>query len=177
MSTIVGVECDGGAVIAADTALVRDGRVESTSKRRLFDFADAAAAAVGDDVDEFGRRLDAEVRGHRTEHGEAISIDRLARIAADIAAETGVEAVVTARDDDGAARIRAIDRAGGVIEDAYAARGSGAAAALGQLEAVDLDVGLDDAEATLREVLSAVAERDAGTGENVDTWRLADAGD
>ena len=175
MSTIVGVECASGALLAADTALVRDERIQSTSKRRVFDFDDCGAAAAGDDVDEFGRRLDAEIREYRTANDEPPSLDRLARIAASIAEETGVEAVVAARDGEGVARVRTIGRDGGVVDDPYAARGTGAESALGQLEAADLDVDLDAAEATVRDVLSAVAERDPETDGDVDVFRIESA--
>lgn len=174
MSTIVGAECTEGALLAADTALVRDGRVASTSKRRVFDFDDCGAAAVGGDVDEFGRQLEAEVREHRLERDAAMTVERFARVSADVAAETGVEAIIAAH-DDGVARIRTVDADGGVVDDPYAARGSGAAAALGQLEAADLDVDLDTASSTLRDVLSAVAERDVETGDEVQVWRLTNA--
>lgn len=40
MSTAIGFECDGGAVLAVDRGLVRDGRVVSRDRRRLFDADD-----------------------------------------------------------------------------------------------------------------------------------------
>lgn len=175
MSTVIGIECSDGAVLAGDRALVRGGSVVG-SKQRVFDVGVAGAAVVGESggIDEFGRRLDVERRKYETD-GRTLSIEPLARIVSDLAAELSVEALVAGRDEEGVARIRTVGGDGGTLDDPTAALGTGAELAFGQLEGVDADASLDEAASTARDVMAAVAERDAETGEDVDVYRLSDA--
>lgn len=177
MATIVGVEVDGGAVIAGDRRLTGDGTVRSESKRHVFDFGTVGAAAVGDSggIDEFERRLRSEVQSHETEHGDPMNLTRLANVAADIAAAETVEAIVTALDDD-VAKIRGIASDGSVLTDATAAFGSGAQTAVGVLDGANRNQSLDAGEDLLRDALDAAADRDTGTGAEYDVYRLADGG-
>ncbi|WP_137286076.1 Ntn hydrolase family protein [Halorussus salinisoli] len=174
MATIVGIEVDGGAVLAGDRRLTAGGTVSSERKRHVFDLGEVGAAAVGaaGDIDEFHRRLESEVRSHETDHGDPMSLDRLASVASDLAAEQGVEAIVAGRDDD-APRVRGIGSDGGVVTDETVAFGSGGQLALGVLEGRDEDIGLDDAERLAREAVETAADRDTDTGEEFDTYRLA----
>jgi len=171
VATIVAVDCTDGVLLAGDRLVVRDGAVVGT-RRYVFDFEDVGAAAVGDDPDAFRRQLDAALRAYTAEAGEP-GIDAVARMAADAAAEGGVEALVAARDESGRTQIRSVTD--GVLEERVAALGSGAPTVLGHLETVG-DVDLGGAESGVQEAFQAAAARDAGTGEEIDVWRLADEG-
>ena len=175
MATIVGIEADGGAVVAGDRVLAEGGTVESKNERHVFDFGDVGAAAVGagGDVDAFQRRLDSECRSYETEHGDPMDVTRLANVASDIAEEEGVEAIVVARDDRGVPRIRAIGADGGILTDETTAFGSGAQLALGVLDGANLDVDPDAAEELARDAVETSADRDGGTGAEIDVYRLA----
>lgn len=174
MATIVGIEVDGGAVLAGDRLLADEGTVESKNKQHVFDLGEVGAAAVGDSggVDEFRRRLESEVRTHETEHGDPMSITRFANVASDIAEDEGVEAVVAARDDNHVPKVRGIGADGSVLTDATVALGSGAQLALGVLEGANRSQSLDGGEELARDAIDAAADRDAGTGEEVDVYRL-----
>lgn len=175
MATIVGIEGDFGTVLAGDRRLTAGGSVASEAKPHVFDFGAVGAAAVGDSgsIDEFWRRLDSKVRSYETERGESMRLGRLASVASDLAAEAGVEAIVATRDEEGVARVRGIGADGGVITDATLAFGSGEQLALGVLEGRGEGIGLDEAEDLARKAIETVAERDTGTGEEIDTYRLA----
>lgn len=172
MSTIVGVESDGAVALAADRGNVTDG-TKTGSVDRLFEFGTAAAVAVGDQgsVDSFGRRLEAELDRERLERD--VDVGRLVRMAADIASEENVEAIVAARDDDGAAALRSVDSHGAVLDDTVAAFGSGTQVALGILESETFDDEPSGLEDHVREVLATVAERDADTGDDIASWSLS----
>lgn len=178
MATIVGIEVDGGAAIAGDRQHTAGGTVQSESKEHVFDLGEVGAAVVGESgsIDEFRRRLDAEVRDYETQHGDPMEVTRLANVASDIAKDEGVEAIVVDRDDREVARIRGVDSDGGVTTDAVIAKGSGAQFTLGVLESADRSVSLDSAEDLLRDALDAAADRDTATGEDVDTYQLDDDG-
>jgi len=177
MATIVGIEADGGSAIAGDRLLTRGGTVESEDKRHVFDLGEVGAAAVGESggIDEFRRRLETEVESHETEHGEEMSLTRLATVASDIADDEGVEAIVVGREDDGAAGIRGIGSDGSVLSDDVVAFGSGAQVAIGVLEGREDGLGVDDAEESARDAVETASDRDTDTGADVDTFRLADA--
>lgn len=171
MSTIVGVETDRGVALAADTASVTEGTVGGAVDR-VFEFEAAGAAAVGDpgDVATFGRQLRSELDRERLERDRTVDADRVARVAADVAEAAGVEAIVAGRDDGGSARLRTVDSDGAVLETSVAASGTGARIALGLLEdSADRD---DDPEERARTVIASVAERDAETGDDVDSYSV-----
>lgn len=170
MATIVAVDATDGIVLAGDRQVV-DGGTVAGSRRHVFDFDGVGAAAVGGDPDAFQRQFDVALRGYVAERGEP-GIDAAARMAAEVADDVGVEVLVAARDDDGRARVRSI--ADGTLEERVAALGSAAPVVLGHLETVG-EVDLDAAESHVREAFEAAAERDPGTGEELDVWRLADA--
>lgn len=173
MSTIVGVETDGGVALAADRTSVADGTVGGEVDR-VFAFEDAAAAAVGDpgDVAAFGRRLRSELDRDRLERDRAPSVDRVARLASEIAESTGVEVLLAARDEDAVPRLRSIDASGAVLADTVAAAGTGAGVALGVLEETSFHPGPDDLEERVREVVTTVADRDPETSDEIDSWSL-----
>jgi proteasome beta subunit len=178
MSTVIGIECAGGVVLAGDRTETRGGSITSTSKDRVFDLGRVGAAVVGASggIDEFERRLDAERREYETDRG-SLRIDALERIASDLASELDVSALVAGLDDDGAARLRQVSADGGTIDDPTAALGSGAELAYGGLEGVDADASLDEAAEAAREIMATVAERDTETGEETDLYRLSSGSD
>ena len=175
MGTVVGLETAAGVVLAGDRRTIRGGTVASNRTERVFDFEGIGAAAIGDEgaVGDFRRHLDAELRAERQERDREIDADVLARIAARVAEDTGVEAIVSTHDDEGAARLRQVGLDGSVLAEPIVAIGSGAPLALGQLEAADRDIDLSSAETLLREILETVADRDPETGGGVDVWSLA----
>ena len=173
MSTIVGVEADGAVALAADRSSVSDGTVGGEVDR-VFEFEAAGAAAVGEpgDVAAFERRLRSELDRDRLERDRAPNVDRVARLASEIAGSEGVEAIVAARDEEGSPGLRSIDAAGGVLSDTVAAAGTGAEIALGVLEGADFDPEPDGLEERVREVVATVADRDSETGDGIDSWSL-----
>jgi proteasome beta subunit len=172
MSTVLGVACAGGVVLAGDRVAVTDGQVRSRSRRHVFDFGSVGTAVVGGDVDGFVDRLESEVRTYRTERGD-LDIEPFARLASDLAADFDVSALLAAS-DDGHPALRAVAADGGVTDDDVAAFGSGAAVVLGVLEAGhDPDATLDGATTLARDALSTAAERDGGTGTDYDSYRLS----
>jgi proteasome beta subunit len=184
MATIVGLRCRDGVVLAGDRVLVRNGRIESRNRRHVFDFDDAGVAAIGSDVDRFADRLEGELRSYRLDRG-SVFIAVLERLASELASGTGTEAVVAARDHDdegadengsGRAALCGVYADGSTLADPPMALGGGASLALGRLEAADLDsMSVSEAKTFVRDLFETVAERDPGTGTEIDVWTLSDA--
>jgi len=175
MGTVVAVETEAGVALAADTGVVDDSGVTREGARRLFEFDGALAGAVGDQgaVDEFGRRIDATRRELDVEEGRDAGVAPFARLAADVAEDLGVEAVVAARDDDGRARFRRIGPEGGALGDSQqTAIGSGASVALGHLDGVTVGPELTDAVELARESVDAARDRDPETTGEIEVAEL-----
>lgn len=173
MSTVLGVACAGGVVLVGDRVVASGGHLRSRSRRHVFAFGRVGFAVVGADVDGVADRLEREIRTYRTERGD-LTVDPFARLASDLAAEFDAAVLLAAPDGDGRPTLRAVAVDGGVTADDVAAFGSGASVALGALEAGhDPDATLDEAAALARDALSAAAQRDAGTGTELDSYRLS----
>ncbi|NHN42697.1 hypothetical protein G9C85_13810 [Halorubellus sp. JP-L1] len=175
MATIIGVESAGGVVLAADRRHVQNDVVANDQVDRIHDLGAALCAAVGDpgNVAAFTRTLDAKVDRYRDDHGREPTIDAVGELAGEVAASTGVEALVAGRTPSGSVELRTVDRDGGVLHDVAAARGTGAATALGALEAVDTTAPIDDVEDDLLDVVATVHERDPESGPDADVGTLA----
>jgi proteasome beta subunit len=176
MGTVVGLRLADGVALAADRRATDGSTVRSDDLGKLFAFDAAGAGATGSAgaIQEFGRRLEDELRRLRDRQDRGPSIDALERLAGDAASGAGAEAVVAARDGEGVASLRAIDAEGGAVEDEVLALGTGAQVALGGLEGIDPETSVEEADELLESVLEGVAERDAETGSSVDVWTLTD---
>ncbi|WP_440008000.1 20S proteasome subunit A/B [Halomicrococcus sp. SG-WS-1] len=174
MGTILGIETTAGVVLAGDRRYTHDGTTASDGVQRVHDFDRAGVAAVGDpgSIRQFASRVESELRSYETEHDESMALDRLTRTTADVAADEGVDAIVAGRTADGNAELREVGNDGGVLVTEATARGSGATVAVGLLESGPDAEELDDVEAFARETMATVANRDAGTGDEVDVYRL-----
>lgn len=173
MSTVLGVASAGGVALAGDRVAVADGRVRSRNRQHVFGFGRVGAAVVVADVDGFADRLESDVRAYRTERGD-VRIDPLARMASDLAVEFDVSVAVAGRDDDGVPDLRAIAADGRLTDDDVSAFGSGASVALGVLDArYDAVTTLAETTTLARDALAAAAERDPGTGTDLDLYRLS----
>ncbi|WP_227356689.1 20S proteasome subunit A/B [Haladaptatus salinisoli] len=179
MATVLGIATPEGAVLAGDRRETSGGSVESEAVRRVFDYDFAGAAVVGEvgGIQEFDRRFEAELRSHRVETDERMTVDRVARTASDIVEAVGVDALVVARDSEGEIHLREIGSDGRVLSTDAAALGSGASIAFGRLEGADTDEGLDAVEELARETLRVVAQRNPDTGTDIDAFRLERATD
>lgn len=166
MGTVVAIESDNVVAIAGDTRTVDGGTVTGTATR-VFALDTAAVGVVGKqgDVQAFERRVESELDEQRLKRGEDLEIDEVARIAARHAEAAAVDAVISAMDREGTARLRQVGSDGRVLDDDRVALGSGAQVAYGQLEGLG---SVDDPADAARAVVETVIERDTATGGDVD---------
>jgi proteasome beta subunit len=175
MGTVVALATDGGIVIAGDSREVENGTVTSRRLGRVLDFGDVGSGVVGDagDVQTFGRRLESELGSWRLEREDDVEIQSAARMAATVAAETGVAAIVGAFGPDGTGQLREVAEDGRTVETSTAALGSGAEIALGVLDSTDPGASLEAMVSTAREAIDRASDRDTGTGGRTDVWSLS----
>ncbi len=174
MATVVGVAAPEVVVLAGDRRRTNDETVTSESVRRVFDYEFAGVAVVGEagSIAEFDRRFESELQAYRTARDEPMSIDRLARTASEVAKETGVDALVAGRGEDGAVSLREVGSDGRSLETDVAALGSGAPVAFGLLEEGEREDEPDAVETFVRNTLRTVAKRVSDTGTDIDVFRL-----
>lgn len=177
MGTVVALSSRGGVAIAGDSQAVVDGTVRSQSVQRVFESDSVGAGVVGEmaDIQTFRRELEAELHQLRTERGDAVGIDTLGRIAARLADESNVGAVIAGHDDGGVARLREVGPGGETFEQTAVALGDGAELAAGQLEAVGSGLDIDATVATVTEILEGVGSRSATSGGDITHWSLPNA--
>ena len=175
MGTILGIATPAGVVLAGDRRHAKGSTVTSDGVQRVHDFGRVGAASVGGPgaVRSFASQLEADLRAYETEHGEPMPLDRVAHVAAGLASDAGVDALVAARTDDGSAGLRELGQDGSLVHTERSALGSGAPIAFGRLESDVADDDLDAVAAFARETMATVADRDTETGPESDTYRLA----
>jgi proteasome beta subunit len=179
MGTVVALESRDGVAIAGDTRVVDGETVTSQTVQRVFDFDTIGVGVVGKtgDIQEFRRYLEDELRTVRAEQEGEVKIDELARIAARQAEKTNVSAAVATHDSEGVARLREVGSDGQILETRKTALGSGAKMAFGQLETIELDVGLDEAISNTTDLIENVKRRDTDSGGDIDVWSLPNSTD
>jgi proteasome beta subunit len=174
MSTVIALASEGGVAIAGDTQASDDGSVTSRDVERVFQIEGSGLGVVGEpaDVRTFRRELESELKQLRLKTDDEVGIDKQARIAARLADQSDVAAVIAGHDADGIARLREIRPDGGIFDQSAVALGDGAELAVGQLDTVEPNLDIDEIAATLTGILDRVASRDATTGDELDVWSL-----
>lgn len=189
VTTILGFECAGGAVVAGGRAAAVDGVGRATGTQLVVAVGDAGAGpeagvAVGGDA----RAIDAIVgtvtseAATATDGGDWARLDAVAdRVAATLSARSlTATALVVGRGDDGRAGLRRVAADGSVTVTEWAVVGPAAAAveaALGDRSVADedLETAREAARVTLGDAVNADADADDGGA--VDTVAIAHATD
>ncbi|WP_313695334.1 proteasome subunit beta [Halorarum halobium] len=168
-TTIVGLVADGRVVLASDRRASAGGMVASKRADKVFPIGDRAAlaftGAVGD-AQGLVRTLESEVRLYETRRNAAMSVPALASVTASTMRENPVRVqhVLGGVDADGP-HLYTFDAAGGVLEQPYAADGSGGPTAYGVLEnEYREDVSVEAARALAGRAVAAASERDLASG-------------
>ena len=188
-TTTVGLTTAEGVVIATDMRASLGGAfVSSKTVQKVEQIHPTAALTLVGSVggaQSFIRTLRAEVDIYEAQRGREMSISALATLAGNFARGGpfiainpilgGVDPDQTTLDSssahgsaDDAHHVFTIDPAGGVMEDAYAATGSGMQLAYGVLEReYREDLSNDEATAIAARAVQSAVERDTGSGNGV----------
>jgi proteasome beta subunit len=170
-TTIAGVTTDDAVVLAADRrASVGGGRfVTNKNTRKVESVHPSAAAALSGTVghlQRFVRLLRAESSLYEDRRGEPIPVEALGTLAGNVlrTSHLAIQPLVGGVDDDGP-HLFEMDGGGGVLEDRYAAGGSGMQLAYGVLERRYADgLAIEDARRLAADAIDAASERDTASG-------------
>ncbi|MEM0083735.1 MAG: hypothetical protein QW102_04355, partial [Candidatus Nezhaarchaeales archaeon] len=140
---------------------------------KITDYLGIACAGLIGDMQAIARSLRAEVRLYELDLNRKMPIRAAAKLLANILFSQRYmplmsETLVGGIDDTGA-HLYVLDAVGSLIEDDYAALGSGATIAIGILEAnYRKDMTIDEAKALATRAVRAAIERDALSGDGID---------
>jgi proteasome beta subunit len=183
-ATTVGVKCKEGIVLASEKRVSYGFMVTSRSAKKVFKVTDrmaiACAGLIGD-MQAIARTLAAEANLYELSYNRGISIRSAAKLLANILFSQRYmplysETLLGGIDLEGS-HLFVLDPLGSIIEDDYAAIGSGAAIAIAILEDGYSRVsGLKAAEDLAVRAVKAAIERDALSGDGVDVLTVSERG-
>jgi len=179
-TTIVAVSGTGGVVMAADQRMSLGGRfTASKDVRKISRVHPRGAMAISGSVgaaQQLLQSLRSESSLYEARRGEPMSMTALSQTAGHLVRGMPVRPLLAGVDDEGG-HVYELDGGGTVIEDSYAAGGSGMATAYGVLEGeVTETLSLDGAAEAAVAAVEAASERDTASGNGVTTARITDDG-
>jgi len=126
----------------------------------------AISGSVGPAQDAI-RSIRAEADLYRARRGEAMSMQALSQTAGQVVRGLPIAPILAGVDDEGG-HVYELDGGGSVMEDAYAAGGSGMQVAYGVLERrFEPTASLPEATETVVDAVEAASERDTASGDGV----------
>ncbi len=176
-ATAVGVKGSNYVILAAERRVSYGGYIMSRAGKKVYkinDYLGLALAGLFADMQAIAKMLSAEIRYHELTIGRRMTVRAAAKLLASILYSNKYfpflsEILVGGIEPDGTPRLYVMDPVGSLIEDDYAAIGSGAPIAIGVLEnGYRKDLPLDDAKKLVRDAIKAAIERDAMSGDGID---------
>ncbi len=175
-ATTVGIRGKDFVVLASERRMSYGGYILSRSIRKVFKITDKlgmAFAGLFADMQALAKYLEAEVKFYELTLEKPMKIRSAAKILSIILYSQKYmpylsETLVGGIDSEGA-HLFVLDPLGSLIEDDYAAIGSGAPIAIGIIETnYSKAVNVNDAEKLAYDAIRAAAERDSSSGDGVD---------
>ncbi|HIQ24339.1 MAG TPA: archaeal proteasome endopeptidase complex subunit beta [Pyrodictium delaneyi] len=176
-ATAIGIRGEGFVILAAEKRVSYGGFVVSKSGKKVYkitDYLGIAMAGLFADMQAISKILKAEMEYHSLMMGRRMSVRAAAKLLANILYANKYfpllsETLIGGIEPDGVARLYVMDPVGSLIEDDYAAIGSGAPIAIGVLESgYSKDMGVESARKLAIAAIRAAIERDAISGDGID---------
>lgn len=179
--TLLGVATGEGVLMAADTRTSRGTITSSEDVQKMSQIHPTAVLGSTEDLGElqsFVRTIRAEADRYETEHDEPMDSATLSTVTARELREHAVSDITVLLggvDDD--PHVFTISRDEGVVEETYAAVGSGREAAYGVLDAeVPQSPSLSEARLIAGRALESAIERDVQTGVGIHVAEISQRG-
>ena len=179
-TTIVALAAADGVVMAADRRMSLGGRFTANKNvRKIEQVHPTAAAAISGAVGPAQGFLDslrAETGLYEARRGDPMSVTALAQTAGHLVRGLRVTPLLAGVDESGTA-VYELDGSGSVLEDDYAASGSGMQVAYGVLEGrFDPGASVETATEAATAAVAAASERDTASGNGVTVATITDEG-
>ncbi|BAB65301.1 MULTISPECIES: archaeal proteasome endopeptidase complex subunit beta [Sulfurisphaera] len=174
-ATALGIKLNDGIILAAERRLSYGGFVLSRSAKKVFKigrFGIAGAGIMGD-IQTLTRLMNVEIKYYEMYNNKPISVKAAAKLLSVILYQYKwtpfISELLFGGVDDEGPKLFVLDPIGSLIEDNYAAVGSGARVAIGVLESeYDPSMNLDKGKEIVLKALKAAIERDVTSGDGID---------
>lgn len=175
-ATAVGIKTAEGVVLAAEKRVAYGGFVMSRGGRKVFAVKDRfglAFAGLFSDIQTLSRTMNVLIHSYELENNRPISVHSAARLLSVILYQNKwlpfMSEVIFGGVDESGTHLYVMDMLGSLIEDVYAAIGSGAPIAIGIVESKYREgLSVEEAVQVAVEAVSAAIKRDALSGDGVD---------
>jgi len=183
-ATTVGLITSEGVILASEKRVTYGYALLSKSGKKVFKITDRlgiACAGLIADMQAISRVLAAEVKLYEIENGRIMPVKSAAKLLSVILFNSRLmpyfaETLVGGVDDEGP-HLFVLDPLGSVIEDKYAALGSGARIAIGIIESEYKDgLSLKEGEKLAIKAVKTAIGRDAISGDGIDLLMITDTG-
>ncbi|MGC9104843.1 MAG: archaeal proteasome endopeptidase complex subunit beta [Thermoprotei archaeon] len=183
-STAVGAVFSDGVILGAERRLSYGYYVLSKSAKKVHRLGRFGIAGVGlfGDIQTLMRVMNLEIKQYEMYNNKRISTRAAAKLLSLILYQYKfmpfISEILFAGIDDSTPQLFVLDPIGSLIQDDYAALGSGAKIAIGLLEAeYNKDMGVDKGKELIIKTLKASIERDVTSGDGIDILILKTNGD
>lgn len=174
-ATALGIRLNDGVILAAERRLSYGGFVLSRSAKKVFKigrFGIAGAGIMGD-IQTLTRIMNMEIKYYEIYNNKPISVKSAAKLLSVILYQYKwtpfISELLFGGIDEEGSKLFVLDPIGSLIEDNYAAVGSGARVAVGVLEAeYDPSMSLDKGKEIVTKAIKAAIERDTTSGDGID---------
>ncbi len=175
-ATTVGVKARDGVVLGSEKRVSYGGFIVSKAGKKVFKLTDrigVAFAGLFADMQMLAKILSAEISYYEVTLEKPMRVAAAAKLLSNILYANKLipfitEVLVGGVDDTGP-HLFVLDPVGSLIEDDFAAVGSGAPIAVGVLEAeYRRDMSVDEAEKLVEKAIRVAMERDAISGDGID---------
>ncbi|MEJ5293351.1 MAG: archaeal proteasome endopeptidase complex subunit beta [Candidatus Methanosuratincola sp.] len=183
-ATTVGIACRDGVILASEKRVTYGFSIMTKAGKKVFAINDrlgVAFAGLISDSQAVLRRISAETNLYELETHKPMSVRATAKILANLLYAQRVypvytETMVGGVDEEGA-KLFVLDPLGSMIEDKYAALGTGGAIAIGIVEsAYSPDMSLDAGKDLAVKAVRAAIARDVASGDGVDVLVISSQG-
>jgi len=175
-ATAVGLKVDEGIIVGAEKRVSYGGFVLSKAGKKVFKIGDRmamAAAGLFGDMQTISRIITAEVMYREVLTSKKISVRATAKLLSAILYSYKlmpfISEIIFAGYDEEGFHLYVLDPVGSLIEDEFAAVGTGAAIAIGILEnGYRRNMSLSEAEELCIRAIKTAVSRDAVSGDGID---------
>ncbi|MGC8935764.1 MAG: archaeal proteasome endopeptidase complex subunit beta [Candidatus Methanomethylicaceae archaeon] len=183
-ATTVGIVCKDGVVLASEKRISYGFSIMSKAGKKVFlvnDRLGVAFAGLVSDAQAVLRRLSAEVRLYELEYHTRMSVRSAAKLLANLLYlqryyPVFTETIVGGVDEDGN-RLFVLDQLGSLIEDKFAALGTGGAMAISVIEdGYKEDMSAREGKDLAVKAVRAAISRDVASGDGVDVVVISKEG-
>ncbi len=175
-ATAVGLRTNNAVILASEKRVSYGGFVMSKAGRKVFAIKDRygmALAGLFADIQTLMRVMNIQLHQYEIENGRPLSVKSAARLLSVILYQYKffpfLSEIIFGGIDESGPHLLVMDSLGSLIEDDYAAIGTGAPIAIGIIESkYSKDLSTEDAEKLAVDAVMAAIKRDAMSGDGVD---------